>query len=142
MLGETKGTSAGGKDGNGQVAARARNQSVLPAAPRLCRATVSSSCIEAHPMEVFLLNTGRVGGDEGRRAREEGEDPALLGRGEGDRRRHDHVERDPDFGYEIATHVPGIEDADQDLLAKAPLRCAGTLRRVQPDRLWAQGRPR
>jgi phosphoenolpyruvate carboxykinase (ATP) len=24
--------------------------------------------------------------------------------------------KDPDFGYEVATHVPGIEDADLDIL--------------------------
>ena len=35
--------------------------------------------LATHPIETYLLNTGRVGGEGGRRALEEGEDPAHVG---------------------------------------------------------------
>ena len=68
--------------------------------------------LDEHPLEVFLLNTGRVGGpDEDERSKKvriKHSSAIVKGIAEGTI----EWERDPDFGYLIAASVPGIDDEE------------------------------
>jgi len=61
--------------------------------------------------EVFLLNTGRVGGSDdagSKKVEIEHSGAAVKAIAEGTIR----WERDPDFGYDVAISVPGIDDPE------------------------------
>ena len=103
----------GGRRGRGrQVAACARDEPVLPDAarpagqplPGAARASTRSRCI--------LMNTGRVGGPEederSKKVRIKHSSAIVKGIAEGTI----EWERDPDFGYLVATAVPGIDDEE------------------------------
>jgi ATP-dependent phosphoenolpyruvate carboxykinase len=61
----------------------------------------------------YVMNTGSVGGgEEGREIGERAAGTILDAIGAGSV----EWESDPDFGYETAESVPGIEDPDRDLL--------------------------
>jgi len=68
--------------------------------------------LEEHPLEVYLLNTGRVGGgDEDERSKKvriKHSSAIVKGIAEGTI----EWERDPDFGYLVAASVPGIDDEE------------------------------
>ena len=111
MLGETKGTAAGGADEAGKALRVPGTNPFFPMVHDL-QGNRFLELLEEHPLDVYLLNTGRVGG---------GDDDA---RSKKVRIRHssaivkaiaeDTIEwvRDPDFGYLVAASVPGIEDGD------------------------------
>jgi phosphoenolpyruvate carboxykinase (ATP) len=115
MLGETRGTSAGGAEEAGRFLRIPGTNPFFPLDHSL-QGNRLLEILRRSPMEVYLLNTGRVGG---------GDDDA---RGVKVRIRHSsaivkaiaegtiHWEHDPDFGYEVATAVPGIEGDDERLL--------------------------
>ena len=93
MLGETTGTSAGGKDEEGKFL---RVPGTNPFFPR-DMADMGNRMLElldSHELKVFVLNTGRVGGSDGRGV-QEGDDPVLLGDRSGDRRGHHRVGHRP-----------------------------------------------
>ncbi|HKO56767.1 MAG TPA: phosphoenolpyruvate carboxykinase (ATP), partial [Thermoanaerobaculia bacterium] len=64
------------------------------------------------PMEVYLMNTGSIGGDgkaEGsKKVKIQHSSAVVKAIAEGTIK----WEKDPDFGYLVATEVPGIDDAD------------------------------
>ena len=64
------------------------------------------------PMEVYLLNTGRIGGDEkderSKKVRIQQSSAVVKAIAEGTIR----WEKDPDFGYLVAAAVPGIDDEE------------------------------
>jgi phosphoenolpyruvate carboxykinase (ATP) len=66
--------------------------------------------LEEHPLEVFLLNTGRVGGGDGddrsKKVRIKHSSAIVKGIAEGTI----EWERDPDFGYLVAATVAGVDD--------------------------------
>jgi phosphoenolpyruvate carboxykinase (ATP) len=68
--------------------------------------------LEDHPLEVYLLNTGRVGGPEdderSKKVRIKHSSAIVKGIAEGTI----EWERDPDFGYFVAAAVPGIDDVE------------------------------
>jgi phosphoenolpyruvate carboxykinase (ATP) len=68
--------------------------------------------LEEHPLEVFLMNTGRVGGPEdderSKKVRIKHSSAIVKGIAE----ETIEWERDPDFGYLIASSVPGIDDEE------------------------------
>jgi phosphoenolpyruvate carboxykinase (ATP) len=68
--------------------------------------------MKENPMEVYLLNTGRIGGDEkderSKKVRIQQSSAVVKAIAEGTIR----WTADPDFGYLIAAEVPGIDDAD------------------------------
>jgi phosphoenolpyruvate carboxykinase (ATP) len=68
--------------------------------------------LEAHPLEVFLLNTGRVGGaeddDRSKKVRIPHSSAIVKGIAEGTIT----WDEDPDFGYQVASDVPGIDDPE------------------------------
>ena len=72
--------------------------------------------LESSPMEVYLMNTGRVGGrDEDERSKKvriQHSSAIVKGIAEGTI----EWEADPDFGYEIALSVSGMDSEDNEIL--------------------------
>jgi phosphoenolpyruvate carboxykinase (ATP) len=111
MLGETKGTAAGGADEAGKSL---RVPGTNPFFPMLhdLQGNRFLELLEDHPLEVYLLNTGRVGGPEederSKKVRIKHSSAIVKGIAEGTI----EWERDPDFGYFVAAAVPGIDDVE------------------------------
>ena len=111
MLGETQGTSAGGKDEMGKALRVPGTNPFFP----LRHEQQGNRFLELHrsrPFEVYLMNTGRVGGPEGAANSKKltiGYSSAIVKAiAEGTIR----WTGDPDFGYEVAERVPGIDDIE------------------------------
>ncbi len=111
MLGETKGTSAGGAAEAGKSLRVPGTNPFFP----LLHAYQGNRMLELmkeSPLEVYLLNTGRIGGDEkderSKKVRIQHSSAIVKAIAEGTIR----SERDPDFGYLIASEVPDIDDHD------------------------------
>jgi phosphoenolpyruvate carboxykinase (ATP) len=111
MLGETKGTAAGGADEAGKALRVPGTNPFFPM-PHDLQGNRFLELLEDHPLEVYLLNTGRVGGgDEDERSQKvriKHSSAIVKAIAEGTI----EWERDPDFGYFVASSVPGIEDLD------------------------------
>jgi phosphoenolpyruvate carboxykinase (ATP) len=111
MLGETKGTAAGGADEAGKSL---RVPGTNPFFPMLhdLQGNRFLELLEEHPLEVYLMNTGRVGGPEAdersKKVRIKHSSAIVKGIAEGTI----EWERDPDFGYLVASAVPGIDDIE------------------------------
>jgi len=110
MLGETTGTSAGGKDEEGKFL---RVPGTNPFFPRNM-ADMGNRMLElldGHELKVFVLNTGRVGGTD-----EETSKKVIIPHSSAIVQAivEDTIEwqTDPDFGYEVAASVPGIDDIE------------------------------
>ena len=115
MLGETKGTSAGGAEEAGKSLRIPGTNPFFP----LLHAQQGNRFLELMgtvPMDVYLLNTGRVGGGDdsegSRKVKIPHSSAVVKGLAEGTI----VWEKDPDFGYDVATSVPGIEKDDEVLL--------------------------
>jgi phosphoenolpyruvate carboxykinase (ATP) len=111
MLGETKGTSAGGASEAGKSLRVPGTNPFFP----LLHAHQGNRMLElmkGSPMEVYLMNTGAIGGDgkqEGsKKVKIQHSSAVVKAIAEGTIK----WERDPDFGYLVASSVPGIDDAD------------------------------
>jgi phosphoenolpyruvate carboxykinase (ATP) len=115
MLGETKGTAAGGAEEAGKALRVPGTNPFFP----LLHAQQGTRFLELSkklPMDVYLMNTGWVGGPK--------DTPHSIKV----KIRHSSAivkaiaegtiawEQDPDFGYQTAKHVPGFEPQDQPLL--------------------------
>src|SRR5919199_5119134 len=115
MLGETKGTAAGGADEAGKSL---RVPGTNPFFPMLhdLQGNRFLELLEEHPLEVYLLNTGRVGGDDederSKKVRIKHSSAIVKGIADGTI----EWERDPDFGYFVAASVPGIDPSDAEVL--------------------------
>jgi phosphoenolpyruvate carboxykinase (ATP) len=111
MLGETTGTSAGGKAEEGKFL---RVPGTNPFFPLLHEQQGNRflELLDAHPMEVFLMNTGRVGGqkddDRSKKVKIPHSGAVVKAIAEGTV----SWTEDDDFGYQIAESVPGIDDAE------------------------------
>jgi phosphoenolpyruvate carboxykinase (ATP) len=115
MLGETQGTSAGGADEAGKFL---RVPGTNPFFPMLhdLQGNRFLELLEDHPLDVYLMNTGRVGGpesDERSKKVKIKHSSALV-----EAITHGTIswESDPDFGYLVAAAVPGIDEEDLDVL--------------------------
>ena len=111
MLGETTGTSAGGKDEEGKFL---RVPGTNPFFPR-DMADMGNRMLElldSHEMKVFVLNTGRVGGGEGDDRGKKVKIPHSSAIVQAIVEDTIEWEADPDFGYEVATSLPGIDDEE------------------------------
>ncbi|MGZ4807942.1 MAG: phosphoenolpyruvate carboxykinase [Thermoanaerobaculia bacterium] len=111
MLGETKGTSAGGAAEAGKSLRVPGTNPFFP----LLHAYQGNRMLELmkqNPMDVYLMNTGRIGGDEkddrSKKVRIQHSSAIVKAIAEGTIR----WTKDPDFGYLVATEVPGLDDAD------------------------------
>ncbi|HKA20486.1 MAG TPA: phosphoenolpyruvate carboxykinase [Blastocatellia bacterium] len=115
MLGETRGTSAGGAAEAGKFLRVPGTNPFFP----LKHAQQGNrfwELLESSPMEVYLMNTGRVGGrDEDERSskvRIKHSSAIVKGIAEGTI----EWEEDPDFGYQVAARVVGIDGEDNEIL--------------------------
>jgi phosphoenolpyruvate carboxykinase (ATP) len=111
MLGETTGTSAGGKAEEGRFLRVPGTNPFFPLRHEQ-QGNRFLELLDAHPMDVYLMNTGRVGGksDDERSKKVTIPDSSAVVKAiaEGTIVWND----DPDFGYEIADDVPGIDDPE------------------------------
>ena len=116
MLGETQGTSAGGADEAGKFLRVPGTNPFFPL-PHDLQGNRFLELLEEHPLEVYLMNTGRVGGPESdersRKVRIRHSSAIVKGIAEGTIA----WERDPDFGYLLAAHVPGIDEEEAAVLS-------------------------
>ena len=112
MLGETQGTSAGGKEEAGKALRVPGTNPFFPLRHEQ-QGNRLAELLATHPLEVFLLNTGRVGGldDDERSKKIRIPDSSAVVRGiaEGSI----SWDEDPDFGYLVASDVPGIDDVEK-----------------------------
>ncbi|MEX1357530.1 MAG: phosphoenolpyruvate carboxykinase [Gaiellaceae bacterium] len=115
MLGETQGTSAGGADEAGKFL---RVPGTNPFFPMLhdLQGNRFLELLEEHPLEVYVMNTGRVGGPEADERSKKVKIPHSSAIVKGIAEGTISWERDPDFGYLTASDVPGIDATDADLL--------------------------
>jgi phosphoenolpyruvate carboxykinase (ATP) len=111
MLGETTGTSAGGADEAGKFLRVPGTNPFFPM-PHDLQGNRFLELLEEHPLEVYLMNTGRVGGPDGDerslKVRIKHSSAVVKGIAEG----AIQWERDPDFGYLVASTVPGIDEIE------------------------------
>ncbi|MGZ8828991.1 MAG: phosphoenolpyruvate carboxykinase [Thermoanaerobaculia bacterium] len=111
MLGETKGTSAGGAAEAGKSL---RVPGTNPFFPLLhaYQGNRMNELMKSSPMDVYLLNTGRIGGGDkdnrSKKVRIQHSSAIVKAIAEGTIK----WEKDPDFGYLVASEVPGIDDHD------------------------------
>lgn len=111
MLGETTGTSAGGKEEEGKAL---RVPGTNPFFPR-DDADMGNRFLElldTQDLSVFVLNTGRVGGGEDVEGSKKVKIPHSSAIVQGVVEGTIEWEKDPDFGYEVATTVPGVDDTE------------------------------
>jgi len=111
MLGETTGTSAGGKDEEGKFL---RVPGTNPFFPR-DMADMGNRVLElldSHEVQAFVLNTGRVGGQDDHEGSKKVTIPISSAIVQGIVEGTIEWTEDPDFGYEIAQAVPGVDDIE------------------------------
>ena len=111
MLGETQGTSAGGKDEMGKSLRVPGTNPFFP----LRHEQQGNRFLGLHrsrPFEVYLMNTGRVGGPESEEQSKkltiEYSSAIVKAIAEGTI----GWTRDADFGYDVAVSVPGVDDIE------------------------------
>jgi len=111
MLGETQGTSAGGADEAGKAL---RVPGTNPFFPLLHaqQGNRLAELLREHPLEVFVLNTGRVGGPEDDDRSKKIKIPVSSAIVKGIAEGTITWEDDPSFGYQVATEVPGVDDPE------------------------------
>jgi phosphoenolpyruvate carboxykinase (ATP) len=115
MLGETRGTSAGGAAEAGKFL---RVPGTNPFFPLKHAQQGNRFCelLESSPMEVYLMNTGRVGGgdadERSRKVRIQHSSAIVKGIAEGTIQ----WEEDSDFGYLVATSIPDLGVEDEEIL--------------------------
>ncbi|HKG43501.1 MAG TPA: phosphoenolpyruvate carboxykinase [Gaiellaceae bacterium] len=111
MLGETTGTSAGGADEAGKFLRVPGTNPFFPM-PHDLQGNRFLELLAQHPLEVYVMNTGRVGGPESdersQKVRIKHSSAVVKGIAEGTI----EWQRDSDFGYLVASAVPGIDDLE------------------------------
>jgi phosphoenolpyruvate carboxykinase (ATP) len=115
MLGETTGTAAGGAAEEGKFMRVPGTNPFFPLAHDL-QGNRFLELVEQHPLEVYVLNTGSVGGKAGTQGAKKVRIPHSSAIVKGIAEGTIDWERDPDFGYLVATDVPGIDKEDLDVL--------------------------
>ena len=110
MLGETTGTSAGGQDEEGKFL---RVPGTNPFFPRdmADMGNRMLGLLDSKPLQVFVLNTGRVGGTDEATSKKV-TIPCSSAMVEAIVSGTIEWAGDPDFGYEIAATIPGIPDQE------------------------------
>jgi phosphoenolpyruvate carboxykinase (ATP) len=68
--------------------------------------------LDSHELEVFVLNTGRVGGGDDHPGSKKVKIPHSSALVQGIVEGTIEWTTDPDFGYEIASSVPGLDDLE------------------------------
>src|ERR1041385_124861 len=115
MLGETRGTSAGGAAEAGKFLRVPGTNPFFPM-KHACQGNRFWELLDSSPMDVYLINTGRVGGvdadERSKKVRIHHSSAIVKGIAEGTVQ----WDEDPDFGYQVAAHVPGIDGQDLEIL--------------------------
>src|SRR3954454_3001148 len=115
MLGETQGTSAGGAEEAGKFLRVPGTNPFFPE-DHDHQGNRFLELMGEHQLDVYLMNTGRVGGPEdderSAKVRIKHSSAIVKGIAEGTIEWTD----DPDFGYQVATNVPGIDESDAAVL--------------------------
>jgi phosphoenolpyruvate carboxykinase (ATP) len=111
MLGETTGTSAGGKDEEGKFL---RVPGTNPFFPRAMADMGNRmlDLLDSHELKVFVLNTGRVGGGDGHEGSKKVTIPCSSAIVQAIVQDAISWTYDHDFGYEVAESVPGVDDIE------------------------------
>jgi phosphoenolpyruvate carboxykinase (ATP) len=111
MLGETTGTSAGGKAEEGKFLRVPGTNPFFPLRQGL-QGNRFLELLDTHPMEVFLMNTGRVGGKEDDERSKKVKIPVSSAIVKAIAEESIKWDEDADFGYEVAGDVPGVDDVE------------------------------
>ncbi len=111
MLGETQGTSAGGAAEEGRALRVPGTNPFYPHRDEQ-QANRFHDLMGSCAFDVFLLNTGRVGGGDGdaRSKKVAIEHSGAIVKAIAEETIS--WERDPDFGYEVASSLPGVDDGE------------------------------
>jgi phosphoenolpyruvate carboxykinase (ATP) len=111
MLGETTGTSAGGKDEEGKFL---RVPGTNPFFPREMADMGNRmlDLLDDHHLHTYVLNTGRVGGGDSHPDSKKVTIPYSSAIVQGIVEGTIEWTEDGDFGYEIAASVPGVDDIE------------------------------
>ena len=111
MLGETTGTSAGGAAEVGRFLRVPGTNPFFPL-PHGLQGNRILELLETHPIETFLLNTGRVGGTDGDERSKKVRIPHTSACVEGIAEGTISWTQDEDFGYLVSDSVPGFDDIE------------------------------
>jgi phosphoenolpyruvate carboxykinase (ATP) len=111
MLGETTGTSAGGKAEEGKFLRVPGTNPFFPL-PHGVQGNRFLELLDSHPIEVFLMNTGRVGGREDDERSKKIKIPTSSAVVQSIAESAIKWTDAPEFGYEVAEEVPGIDDPE------------------------------
>jgi phosphoenolpyruvate carboxykinase (ATP) len=111
MLGETTGTSAGGKAEEGKFLRVPGTNPFFPLRHGL-QGNRFLELLDTHPMEVYLMNTGRVGGREDDERSKKVKIPHSSAIVKAIAEQTIKWTGDDDFGYEVAEDVPGLGDPE------------------------------
>ena len=112
MLGETTGTAAGGASEEGKFLRVPGTNPFFPL-PHGLQGNRLLELLATHPIETYLLNTGRVGGKDGDDRSKKLKIPDTSACVKGIAEQTIAFEEDPDFGYQVATSVPGLDDTQK-----------------------------
>jgi phosphoenolpyruvate carboxykinase (ATP) len=111
MLGETTGTSAGGAAEEGKFLRVPGTNPFFPL-PHGLQGNRLLDLIATHPIETYLLNTGRVGGKDGDQRSKKVRIPHTSACVKGIAEQTIAFDEDPDFHYQVATSVPEFDDPE------------------------------
>jgi phosphoenolpyruvate carboxykinase (ATP) len=111
MLGETTGTSAGGASEEGKFLRVPGTNPFFPL-PHGLQGNRLLELLETHPFETYLLNTGRVGGNEDDDRSKKVKIPHTSACVKAIAEQTIVFEEDPDFRYQVATDVPDLDDPE------------------------------
>jgi phosphoenolpyruvate carboxykinase (ATP) len=111
MLGETTGTSAGGAAEAGKFLRVPGTNPFFPL-PHGLQGNRILELLATHPIETYLLNTGRVGGKDGDDRSKKVKIPHTSACVKGIAEQTITWTEDDDFGYFVADVVPDLEDVE------------------------------
>jgi len=111
MLGETTGTAAGGAAEEGKFLRVPGTNPFFPL-PHGLQGNRLLELLDTHPIETYLLNTGRVGGTDGDDRSKKVTIPHTSACVRGIAEGTIVFEQDPDFGYLVASAVPDFDDTE------------------------------
>ncbi len=111
MLGETTGTAAGGAAEAGRFLRVPGTNPFFPL-PHGLQGNRLLELLASHPIQAFLLNTGRVGGKDGDDRSKKLKIPHTSACVKGIAENTIGWAEDPDFRYQVAVSVPDIDDPE------------------------------